>query len=171
MRERLLRWVKVGSAAALIVAGSARAVEQLDGAPADTVDLKLADDVRDEGGRFSGIDYATSDRFRRAWLVLHYRRQDQCQDSEGRCEVDAPVPVTVRGLSYDPAAKQVVYERPGAAPVVCATVRHGKLPELGRSGAHDKCTYRLVKVDRLVDDGFAGRKDRREEVHFEVGSR
>ena len=36
--------------------------------------------------------------------------------------------------------------------------------------ATGKCTYRLVKVDRLVDDGFGGRKDRREEVHFVVSS-
>ncbi len=33
-----------------------------------------------------------------------------------------------------------------------------------------KCSFRLVMVDRFPDDGFAGRQDRREEVHFAVQS-
>jgi hypothetical protein len=161
-----------GSAAVLIAAGSAGAVERMDGAAAAPVDLKVAEDVRNGGGQFSGIDYATSDRFHRAWLVLHYRFQAACQDSEGECEMDAPVQVSVPGLTYDPAAKQVVYERAGAEPVVCANARSGGFLASRESlAATGKCTYRLVKVDRLLDDGFGGRKDRREEVHFAIQSR
>ncbi len=159
------RWVMAGGAAVLMAAGSARAVERVDGAGSGPVDLKIAEDVTNGDGRFSGLDYAKSDSFRRAWLVLHYRSQAQCQDSDGQCEADAPVPVSVPGLSYDPTAKQVVYDRPGADPVVCANVRKGS--SLAATG---KCTYRIVKVDRLVDDGFGGRKDRREEVHFAVAA-
>ncbi|BDG04745.1 hypothetical protein AMOR_37410 [Anaeromyxobacter oryzae] len=161
-----------GSAALLVAVGPAKAIEQVDRAATTPVDLKIADDVRNGEGRFSGIDYATSDRFRRAWLVLHYRFQAPCRDSEGECEMDAPVQVSVPGLTYDPAAKRVVYERAGAEPVVCASVRRGGFPGFRSSlAATGNCDYRLVKVDRLVDDGFAGRKDRREEVHFAVQGR
>ena len=152
------------SAAVLITAGSARAVDRPAGAAASQVDLKIADDVWTGTGRFSGIDYAASDRFRRAWLVLHYQSEGPCLESDGECEIDDPVQVSVPGLSYDPAAKQVVFEREGSEPVVCANLRNGR----GDISTTGKCTYRLVKVDRLLDDGFAGRKDRREEVHFAV---
>lgn len=164
----MLRWMMAGSMAAVIAAGSAGAVERAEGA----VDLKVADDVWSGGGRFSGIDYATSERFHRAWLVLHYMSQGPCLDSDGECDVDHPVQVSVPGLVYDPAARRVVYEGAGAAPVICANVRRG-----GFLGARDtpaatgQCTYRLVKVDRLLDDGFGGQRDRREEVHFAVEGR
>lgn len=161
-----------GSAAVMIAAGSAGAVERMEGAAAAPVDLRIAEDVWNGQGRFSGIDYATSDRFRRAWLVLHYRSQGPCMDSDGQCDADAPVEVNVPGLTYDPAAKQVVYERAGAEPVVCANARSGGFPWFRESlAATGKCNYRLVKVDRFLDDGFAGRKDRREEVHFAIQSR
>ena len=52
---------------------------------------------------------------------------------------------------------------PGAEPVVCAVGKRGS--ELSATG---KCTTRLVKVDRLVDNGLDGRRDRREEIHFTV---
>ena len=160
------KWMVAASAAVVIASGSARAVEQMDGAARSPVDLKIAEDVWNGAGTFSGIDYATSDRFRRAWLVLHYRSQGPCVDSDGQCELDAPVQVTVPGLSYDPAAKQVVYERGGTEPAVCAIAKGGR----GSLAATGQCTVRLVKVDRFVDDGFAGREDRREEVHFAVPS-
>jgi hypothetical protein len=157
----------VVSAAAVLTAGAARAVERMEGAGA--VDVRIADDVRNGEGRFSGIDYAKSDRFRRAWLVLHYGYKAPCQGSEGECEVDAPLQVAVPGLTYDPATKQVVYQRDGMDPVTCATVRSGGILSPRESlAATGRCTYRLVKVDRLVDDGFDGRRDRREEVHFAV---
>jgi hypothetical protein len=157
-------------AGVLSAAGSARAVEQMDGAAA-AVDLKIADDARDGDRRFSGFDYATSDRFHRAWLVLHYQSPVQCQGSDGPCDPDAAVDVKVPGLSYDPAAKQVVYQPEGAEPVVCARARGGGFLKAGGSlAATGNCTYRVVTVDRLFDDGFAGRKDRREEVHFAVRS-
>ncbi len=72
----------------------------------------------------------------------------------------------VPGLSYDPDGKRVVYERPGTDPVVCANPRKGRFPGFQAPlAATGKFTYRLVKIDRLVDDGSGGRKDRREEVH------
>lgn len=166
------QWMVAASAAMLMAAGSAGAVDRMDGAAAAPVDLRIAEDVRNGDGRFSGIDYATSDRFRRAWLVLHYRSQGPCHDSDGQCETDAPVQVNVPGLNYDPAAKQVVYERAGAEPVICANVRSGGFPWFRESlTATGKCDYRVVKVDHLLDDGFAGRRDRREEVHFTIQGR
>ncbi len=157
------QWMMAGCAAVLMGAGSARA--------AAPVDLKIADDVNNREGRFSGFDYAKSDQFRRAWLVLHYRFQGPCQASDGQCELDAPLQVSVPGLTYDPTAKQVVYERDGAEPVTCASVGSGGFLNSGESlVATGKCSFRLVKVDRFLDDGFAGRKDRREEVHFAVQS-
>jgi hypothetical protein len=157
-------WVMAASAAVLVAGGSARAVEQLDRAAA--VDVKIADDARNGGGDFSGVDFAASDRFQRAWLVLHYTSQGPCIGAEGECVRDAPLQVNVPGLTYDAAGKRIVYERPGADPVVCAVGRPGS--ELSATG---KCTTRLVKVDRLVDNGFDGRRDRREEIHFTVPGR
>ena len=52
------------SAALLTAVGSAGAVERTD--VAGPVDLKIADDVASGPGSFSGIDYATSERFGRA---------------------------------------------------------------------------------------------------------
>jgi hypothetical protein len=162
------RWMMAASVAAMMASGSARAMEA-SGGPAAPVDLKIADDARNGDGRFSGVDYAKSDRFGRAWLVLHYPFQGQCLASEGLCELDAPLQVSVPGLAYDANAKQVVYRRAGAEPVVCASRRRGFLgaESLAPTG---RCTTRVVKIDRLVDDGFAGRRERREEIHFAVQS-
>ncbi len=153
-----------GSAAALIAAGTAHAAARSADAAA-AADVKIADDATRGAGLFTGIDYAKSDRFGRAWLVLHYTTRGPCPAADGECELDAPVNVSVPGLAYDPASRQVVYEKPGDDPVVCATTRRGSLAPTGA------CTTRLVKVDRVVDDGFAGRKDRREEVHLDVRGR
>ena len=155
------------SAALLTAVGSAGAVERTD--VAGPVDLKIADDVTSGPGSFSGIDYGTSDRLGRAWLVLHYKFQGSCPEADGMCEMDAPVNVSVPGLRYDAAAKQVVYQEPGAEPVVCASVRHHGFPFFSDSlAATGACTYRFEKVDRVLDDGFAGRRDRREEIHFAI---
>lgn len=158
------------SAALLTAVGSAGAVERTErGGP---VDLKIADDVTNGRGVFSGVDYATSERFGRAWLVLHYQYQGSCPMDDGMCELDAPVNVSVPGLGYDAAAKQVVYQEPGAEPVVCASVRHHGFPRFSDSvDATGACTFRLEKVDRVVDDGFSGRRDRREEIHFAIPGR
>lgn len=155
-------WVMAAIAAVVMAGGSARAVEQLDRSAA--VDVKIADNAWSEGADFSGIDYGASDRFQRAWLVLHYTSQGPCIGAEGECVRDAPRTVKVPGLNYDPAGKRVVYERPGAEPVVCAVGKRAG-SELSATG---KCTTRLVKVDRLVDNGLDGRRDRREEIHFTV---
>ncbi len=158
------------SAALLTAVGTAGAVERA--GRAGSVDLKIAGDVTNGPGIFSGIDYATSERFGRAWLVLHYKYQGSCPEVDGMCELDAPVNVRVPGLGYDPAAKQVVYQEPGAEPVVCASVHHHGFPLFSDSlDATGACTYRLEKVDRVVDDGFSGRTDRREEIHFAVRGR
>jgi hypothetical protein len=154
------------AAAGLIAAGRpARAV----GMP----DVKVADDAWNGAARYSGMDYETSPRLGRAWLVLHFRHAAPCPASDGECEVDAPVRAAVPGLSYDAAARRIVYRAEGAAPVVCADVRpHGKLLGVGDAiDATGRCTVRVVPVDRVVDDGFAGRRDRRDELHFEVKSR
>ena len=170
MTWRMMTWrMMTAMAGWLLAMGSAHAVEQVDRRVAG-VDVKVADDVSKDGGLFSGFDYGTSGRLGNAWLVLHYRYEGPCDDSEGTCHLDVPVRVRVPGLTYDAAARRVTYQEPGAEPVVCATVRpHGGFLGIGeRIAATGSCTYRLVKVDRLIDDGFAGQRDRREEVHFVV---
>ncbi len=161
-------WMAAGSAAALVAVGPARAVGRTD-AGAAQVDLEVADDVGSVPGIFAGADYGTSERFGRAWVVLHYTVESSCPAADGVCEEDAPVAVSVPGLAYDAAAGRVLYRAEGEEPVVCASVRHRGFPWLGDSlqptGA---CTVRVEKVDRFVDDGFAGRRDRRDEVHFAV---
>ena len=158
-------WMAAGSAAALISVGSARAVERTDAAAAQ-VDLEVGDVARSGPGVFSGAGYGTSERFGRAWVVLHYTVQAPCPSADGLCEEDAPVNVSVPGLAWDAAGRRVTFRQPGADPVVCAsTRRHWLGASLEPTGA---CTIRLEKVDRLVDDGFSGRRDRREEVHFSV---
>ncbi len=171
MRE----WMMVGAAAVLMAVGSAGAVEQVE-APAAAVgmkgvgaDLKVADDVKSGSLRLSRIDYGTSDRLGRAWLVLHYEETWPCEEGGTRCGTDTSVQVKVPGLAYDAAAKQVVFSGSGSEPVVCAKVRHRGFPWFRDSfDATGNCAYHLVKVDRLVDDGFGGQRDRREEVHFDV---
>jgi hypothetical protein len=171
-----------GAAAALVAAGAARAVGPReapaaaratgDGAGAG-VDLKVASDVRRGSLRFSGIDYGKSDRLGHAWLVLHYQETGPCDEGDIRCGIeDRPVEVKVPGLAYDAAAKQVVFQEAGAEPVVCAKVRHRGFPWYEDTfDATGSCAVHLVKVDRLVDDGFGGQRDRREEVHFAVQRR
>jgi hypothetical protein len=165
----------IGAAVALLAVESAGAVEPVE-APVAALgmngvgtDLKVADDARTGSLRLSRIDYGTSERLGRAWLVLHYEDTRPCEEGETRCGTDAPVPVKVPGLAYDAAAGQVVFSASGSEPVVCASVRHRGFPWFRDSvDATGNCTYHLVKVDRLVDDGFGGRRDRREEVHFDV---
>ena len=162
-------WTMAAGAAVLAAVGSARAAERTE-APA--VDVKIADDSKSGPGIFSGMDYGTSDRFGHAWLVLHYRFKGSCPANDGECELDAPVNVSVAGLAWDAAARQVVYRAPGAEPVVCAIAHRRGFPGAGESlVATGACTWRLEKVDRVVDDGFAGRRDRREEIHFAVRGR
>ena len=161
----MTRWTMAAAAAGLIAAGPAGA----DGMP----DVKVADDAWNGAGRYSGMDYGTDARLGRAWVVLHFRHAAPCPASDGECEADAPVQAAVPGLSYDAAARQIVYRVEGAAPVVCADVRpHGKFLGVGDAiSGTGRCTVRVVPVDRVVDDGFAGRRDRRDELHFEVKSR
>jgi hypothetical protein len=160
--RRWTMWAMAATAAVLVAGGSAHGVEQTDRAAA--ADVKIAEDTNNGRGYFSGIDFAASDRFDRAWLVLHYNYQGPCVGAEGECVQDAPLQVNVPGLIYDAPGKRVVYQRPGAEPVVCAVGKGGG-PELSATG---RCTTRLVKVDRLVDNGFDGRRDRRDEIHLSV---
>jgi hypothetical protein len=69
-------------------------------ATAATVDaeVKVADDVWNGPARFSGLDYGVSERFNRAWLVLHFTDEAPCRGSDGRCEFDEPVRVPVLDL-------------------------------------------------------------------------
>ncbi len=153
------------SAAALMAVGSARAAQRTDAAA--QVDLEVAGDAN-APGIFSGADYGTSARFGRAWIVLHHTVQAPCPAADGVCDADRPVDVTVPGLAYDAAARTVVYRADGREPVVCAATRRRAFPfgeSLQPTGA---CVVRLEDVDRLVDDGFGGRTERREEVHFAV---
>jgi hypothetical protein len=154
----------VGPAGAVEPVGVPAAAGRMKGAGTD---LKVADDVKSGSMRLSGIGYGTSDRLGRARLVLHYEDAFPCEDGETHCGMDRPVQVP--GFAHDAAARKVVFNESGSEPVVCANVRHRGFPWFRDAfDATGNCAYHLVKVDRLVDDGFGGRRDRREEVHFDV---
>ena len=140
--------------AAVGVAGGARA------------QVKVADSVANGEALFSGLDYGVSDRFDRAWLVLHYTFDAPCNGADGECTFDRPINVHVPGLAYDEAAGQVVYRADGADPVVCATVsRHGDADDVKPTG---RCGTRLQAYRRTVDDGYAGRVERGQAILFGV---
>ncbi|HET9594425.1 MAG TPA: hypothetical protein VFP65_02540 [Anaeromyxobacteraceae bacterium] len=149
-------WMRVLSlSVTVLTAGSARA------------EVKVADDVWNGSARFSGLDYGVNEQSHRAWLVLHFLDDGPCRDSDGRCEIDEPVRVAVPGLTYDPATRRVLYGEGTDAQQTCANVVHhtflGSRDTVEPTG---NCGHRVVKVDRVVDDGFDGRKDKRAEVLF-----
>jgi hypothetical protein len=130
-------------------------------------DTKIADDSWNGSGRFTSLDYGVSERLERAWLMLHFTYDGPCRDMDGTCALDDPLRVRVPGLTYDPAARQVLYEEPGAAPLVCANVMHHRfLRSRETVDATGRCAPRLVKVRSFVDDGFGGKDEQREEIRF-----
>jgi hypothetical protein len=149
-------WMRVlWSSAAVLAAGAARS------------EVKVADDVWNGSALFSGLDYGVSERFHRAWLVLHFLDDGPCRDSDGRCQIDESVRVAVPGLTYDPATRRVIYGEGTDAAQTCANVvRHTFLWSWDSVEPTGNCGHRVVRVDRLLDDGFDGRKDRRAEVLF-----
>jgi hypothetical protein len=142
-------------------------VSMLAAASPARADVKIADDVWNGGGRFSGLDYDVSEPFERAWLVLHFRYDGPCRDSDGPCELDEPKRVRVAGLTYDTATRRVLY-REGSEPAqVCAqVVHHSFILGWDSLEATGNCAYHTAPVDQLVDDGFGGHRDRRQEVLF-----
>ncbi len=133
-------------------------------------EVKVADDVWNGAGRFSRMDYGISERFQRAWLVLHYTSKGPCPGTDGECEFDDPVRIRVPGLSYDPTAKQVLYREEGAAPALCAhIVRHRFIRSWETIDETGQCTSRIANVDSFMDDGYDGREDRRKPIYFGVG--
>ena len=130
-------------------------------------EVKVADDVRRGAEQFSGMDYGISERFNRAWLGLHFTSKGPCPASDGECEIDDPVRVSVPGVTYDPTTRQVLYREEGVAPLPCAkVVRHKFIGSWETVDGTGKCAYRIVKVDSFIDDGFEGREDRRKEIYF-----
>ncbi len=133
-------------------------------------EVKVADDVWNGAGWFSRMDYEISERFERAWLVLHFTSKGPCRDSDGECEVDDPVRVRVPGLTYDPTMKQVLYREEGAAPLLCANVvQHRFIQSWETVDATGQCPYRIVNINSFIDDGYEGREDKRKEIRFGVG--
>src|SRR5690349_14803476 len=107
-------------------------------------EVKVADGVWNRAGRFSRMDYGISERFHRAWLVLHYTSRGPCPGADGECEVDDPVRVQVPGLTYDPTAKQVLYREGDAAPLTCANVvQHSFLRSWETIDATGQCAFRV----------------------------
>jgi hypothetical protein len=132
-------------------------------------EVKVADDVRNDGSSFSGMDYGISERFQRAWLVLHFAEKGPCGSDAGECDIDRPVRVRVPGLTFDPATRRVLFREEGAAPVPCArVVRHRFIVSWESIEATGKCAYRTVKLKSAVDDGFEGREGQRESIYFGV---
>jgi hypothetical protein len=129
--------------------------------------VKVADDDRNGEGLFSRLDYGVSERLDRAWLVLHFTHRAPCRDVDGECEFDDPLPVHVPGLTYEPSRKQIVYREGSGAPLVCAqVVHHSFIWSWETVDPTGSCGYRIADVDRFVDDGYAGRQDRRKEILF-----
>ncbi len=130
-------------------------------------DVEVASDDRHAEGQFSGLDYAVSERFDRAWPVLHFTFRAPCLDHDGDCDFDDPVRARVPGLTYERSTRRVLYQEDGAAPVPCAqVVTHHFIVRWETIDATGQCTYRVIDVDRFVDDGFEGRRDKRKEIHF-----
>jgi len=130
-------------------------------------EVKVAEDVWSRDARFSGVDYGVSERLDRAWLVLHFRNEGPCNDSEGGCSLDEPRRVRVPGLIYQPSTKEVLYQEGSQAPVVCARiVRHRFIGSWETVEPTGNCGYRIADVDHFVDDGYQGRQDTRQEIFF-----
>jgi len=136
-------------------------------ASAARADVEVANDDRHGEGQFSGLDYGVSERFDRAWLVLHFTYRAPCRDQDGDCDFDDPVRARVPGLTYERSTRRVLYQEEGAAPVPCAqVVTHHFIASWDTIDATGQCAYRVVHVDRFVDDGFEGRRDKRKEIRF-----
>jgi len=132
-------------------------------------EVKVADDVWNGAGRFSRLDYGISERFKRAWLTLHFTSRAPCLDRDGECDFDEAVRVSVPGITYDPAARQVLYTEDGGAPVLCASVvQHTFIFSWETVDETGNCAYRIVDINSFVDDGYEGRQDNRKEIHFGV---
>jgi hypothetical protein len=135
-------------------------------------DVKVADDAPARDFRLSSLDYGVSEQFGRAWLVLHYTDDDLCQESDAPCLLDDPIRATVPGLTYAPSTRQVLYREGSEEPLVCAQgVRHSFIGSWETVEPTGQCDYRVVKVDRFVDDGFEGRKEKHEEIWFGAAPR
>ena len=135
-------------------------------------EVKVADDASARDSRLSSLDYGVSEQLGRAWLVLHYTDDGLCRESDAPCLLDDTIRATVPGLTYAPSTRQVLYREGSAEPLVCAqVVRHAFIASWETVEPTGQCDYRVVEVDRFIDDGFGGRKEKHEEIRFGAASR
>jgi hypothetical protein len=133
--------------------------------------VKVANDTSELGRSFSSMEYGVSEQLGRAWLVLSFTDDGLCRGSDAPCLPDVPVRAAVPGLTYAPSTKQVLYREGSEEPLVCArVVRHSFIASRETLEPTGQCGYRVIDVERFVDDGFEGRKEKRHEIWFGAAS-
>jgi hypothetical protein len=133
-------------------------------------EVKVADETSAWDPRFSSLEYGVSEQLGRAWLVLR-SSDDACRSSDVPCLPDISIRATVPGLTYAPSTKQVLYREGSEDPLVCAqVVRHSFIASWETVEATGQCGYHVTEVERFVDDGFGGRKERFNEIWFGAAS-
>lgn len=136
-----------------------------------SAEVKVADEASAWDRRLSSLEYGVSEQLGRAWLVLNFSDDGLCRASDVPCLPDLPVRKTVPGLTYSPSTRQVLYREGSEEPVVCAhVVRHSFIASWETVEATGRCGYRVVEVERVVDDGFDGRKEKHGEIRFGAAS-
>ena len=133
-------------------------------ATAARAQVKVAEGLTHGEGLYSSLDYGVSDRYDRAWLVLHYTYQANCTTSDGECTFDEPQLVHLDGLTYDQARHQIRYQAAGSDPVVCATVQPRGREEIARPTG--LCGTEVRSEKAFVDDGFSGHEVRGRAILF-----
>ena len=130
-------------------------------------DVKVADDTSAWGRSYSSLEYGVSEQLGRAWLVLSFSDDGLCRGSDVPCLPDIPVRATVPGLTYAPSTKQVLYREGSGEPLVCAqVVRHSFIASWETVEATGQCGSHVMKVERVVDDGFDGKREKHNEIWF-----
>jgi hypothetical protein len=133
--------------------------------------VKVADEPSVWGHSFSSMGYGVSEQLGRAWLVLGFTDDGLCRSSDAPCLPDGPVRATIPGLTYAPSTKQVLYREGSEEPLVCAkVVRHSFIGTWETVEPTGQCGYRVIDVERFVDDGFEGRKEKSHEIWFGAAS-
>lgn len=135
-------------------------------------DVKVANETSAWGRTFSSVEYGVSEQLGRAWLVLRFTDDGLCRSSDVPCLPDIPVRAIVPGLTYSPSTKQVLYREGSEEPVVCAqVVRHSFIASWETLEPTGQCGSHVIEVERFVDDGFEGTKDKHDEIWFGAASR
>ena len=131
-----------------------------------SADVMVADvSLRD--ARLASLDYGVSERLGRAWLELRFVEEGFCRDSDAPCPYEPPIRTTVAALTYAPSTRQVLLRDGPGMPLVCArVVRHSFIARWETVEPTGACGYRVLDVERVVDDGFGGRRETHRQIWF-----